>query len=178
MTTQAAQTTIQGRLSQVPQSNIIHGRWLWKVKYWSILQTWRITWKYLWNQGKTLPISYTAIHSLYVWPALLMSPNTLNLYCTSSKISYQLTMPYMAATSAYKSFINLFPVYPYILQSLTKLLLYVKNPMEYFTTQQNTRNWISLPLSMATHLRWQKMLQRVKECISTEHEWWLCTIPL
>ena len=96
--------------------------------------------KYFWSQGKTLPISYTAIHSLYVWPGLLMSPNTLILYCTSSKISYQLTMPYMAATSAYKSFINLFPVYPYILQSLTKLLLYVKNPMEYFTTQQNTRN--------------------------------------
>jgi len=29
MTTQAAQTTLQGWLSQVPQSNITHERWLW-----------------------------------------------------------------------------------------------------------------------------------------------------
>jgi len=81
-----------------------------------------------------------------------MSPNIFNLYCTSSKISYRLTTLHMAATSAYKLFTNLFPVYPYFLQSMTVLLLYVKNPTEYFTNQQNTRKWISLPLSTATHV--------------------------
>jgi hypothetical protein len=133
--------------SQVLQSNIIQ---LWNVKYWSISYIWRITWKCFWNQGKRLPISYMAIHILYVWPGLLMSPNILNLYCASSKTSYQLTL-HMAATSAYKLFTDLFPVYPYFLQSLTSLL-YVINPMKYFTNQENTRKWISLPLSMATHI--------------------------
>jgi hypothetical protein len=32
-----------------------------------------------------------------------------------------------------------FPVYPHFHQSLTMLLLYVKNPMKYFTNQQNIR---------------------------------------
>jgi len=45
----------------------------------------------------------------------------------------------MAATSAYILFTNLFPVYPHSLQSLTKLLLYIKNPMKYFTNQPNIR---------------------------------------
>jgi len=45
----------------------------------------------------------------------------------------------MAVTSAYIFFTNLFPVYPHFLQSLIKLLLYIKNPMKYFTNQQNIR---------------------------------------
>ena len=50
-------------------------------------------------------------------------------FCTSSKISYQMTTLYMAATSAYKLFTNLFPIHPYFLQPLTKLLLYVKKTL-------------------------------------------------
>jgi len=45
----------------------------------------------------------------------------------------------MAATSAYILFTNLFPVYLHFLQSLTKLLLYIKKYMKYFTNQQNIR---------------------------------------
>jgi len=48
-------------------------------------------------------------------------------------------MLYMAVTSAYILFTNLFPVYLHFLQSLTKLFLYNKKTMKYFTNQPNIR---------------------------------------
>ena len=118
-------------------------------------------------------ILWKAIHSSQIWSFLLMSPNISYIEGTPFQVSQHQDTLHVAAMSLNElnePNVQSFP--------LTQLHLNFPNPARYFTSQEKRRNWVLLSLPNAKHTRQQKSLNVPVNAFSTEHNWWLCTLPL
>ena len=126
-----------------------------------------------------LLILWNAIHSSHISSLLLKSPNISHTEGTSSPVPQQQDTLHMAAMSLYEPLKHLSQnvhTSHSITQTITADLS--KSCHVFYQPGGNKQLNITITNECNTYLRQQKSLNIQVNAFSTEHNWWLCTIPL